>query len=62
MTTPIYTPNTPVTDVDPFSHDVLEDPLPFQAYLRAAGPIVYLEKYDVYAMGRYQEVHAALTD
>ena len=56
------TSTTPVSDVDPFSYDILEDPLPFQAYLREAGAVVYLEKYDVYAMGRYSEVHAALTD
>ena len=62
MTVQLTTSNTPVSDVDPFSYDVLEDPLPFQTDLRAAGPVVYLEKYDVYAMGRYKEVHAALTD
>lgn len=62
MTVQTSTSNTPVSDVDPFSFDVLEDPLPFQADLRAAGPVVYLEKYDVYAMGRYNEVHAALSD
>ena len=49
-------------DADPFSHDILEDPLPFQADLRDAGPVVYLDQYDVFAMGRYNEVHAALTD
>lgn len=62
MTAQPITSDAPVSDVDPFSYDVLEDPLPFQADLRAAGPVVYLEKYDVYAMGRYAEVHAALTD
>lgn len=62
MTAPISALDAPVSDVDPFSYDVLEDPLPFQADLRAAGPVVYLEKYDVYAMGRHEEVHAALTD
>jgi 4-methoxybenzoate monooxygenase (O-demethylating) len=62
MTVQMSTSNTPVSEVDPFSYDVLEDPLPFQADLRAAGPVVHLEKYDVYAMGRYNEVHAALTD
>lgn len=54
--------DTPVSDVDPFSYDVLEDPLAFQADLRESGPVVFLEKYDVYAMGRYAEVQAALTD
>lgn len=62
MTVQMSTSNTPVSDVDPFSYDVLADPLPFQADLRAAGPVVYLEKYGVYAMGRHNEVHAALTD
>ncbi|CAN7330341.1 hypothetical protein LJR078_001896 [Arthrobacter sp. LjRoot78] len=41
---------------------VLEDPLPFQADLRAAGPVVHLDEYDMFAMGRSNEVHAALTD
>jgi cytochrome P450 len=48
--------------LDPFSHDVLEDPLPMHATLRAAGPVVHLPRYDVYAMARYAEVRAALTD
>jgi cytochrome P450 len=56
------TDGVPTSDVDPFDHDVLEDPLPFQAALRDAGPVVYLRRHDVYAMGRYAEVHAALTD
>ena len=62
MTISTYAGTTPVSSTDPFSDGILEDPLPFQAELRAAGPIVYLEKYDVYAMGRYEDVHAALTD
>jgi 4-methoxybenzoate monooxygenase (O-demethylating) len=62
MTAQPITSDTPVSNIDPFSHDVLEDPIPFQAALREAGPVVYLEKYDVYAMGRYAEVHTALTD
>jgi cytochrome P450 len=62
MTITPATLKTPVRDVDPFSADILEDPLPFQAALRDAGPVVHLDKYDVFAMGRYNEVHAALTD
>ncbi|GLF98763.1 cytochrome P450 [Streptomyces yaizuensis] len=50
----------PVLDLDPFGHDVLTDPLPFDAALRDAGPLVYLPAHDVYATGRYAEVHAAL--
>ncbi|MGY1856928.1 cytochrome P450 [Modestobacter sp. SYSU DS0290] len=52
----------PVSDVDPFSHDVLEDPLPMHQQLREAGPVVHLSRYDVFALARYEEVHAALVD
>ncbi|WP_280784784.1 cytochrome P450 [Rhodococcus opacus] len=55
-------PSLPVSDADPFALDVLRDPLPFQADLRDAGPVVYLRRYDVFALGRYEQVHAALTD
>jgi cytochrome P450 len=56
------TTGLPVSDVDPFSHEVLEDPLPFHEQLREAGSVVYLSRYDVHALGRYEEVHAALVD
>ncbi|WP_170320408.1 cytochrome P450 [Rhodococcus erythropolis] len=52
----------PVSHLDPFGLDILEDPLPFQTDLRDAGPVVYLDRYEVFAMGRYEQVHAALTD
>jgi 4-methoxybenzoate monooxygenase (O-demethylating) len=52
----------PTDDVDPFSHEVLEDPLPMHAALREAGPVVYLSTYDLYAFARYEQVHAALVN
>ena len=52
----------PTSDVDPFGHEVLEDPLPMHAELRDAGPVVYLSRHDVHAFARYDEVHAALVD
>lgn len=52
----------PTDDVDSFSHEVLEDPLPMHAALRDAGPVVHLTEYDVYAFARYEQVHAALVD
>src|SRR3954470_11594760 len=61
-TTAERTPTLPTSDTDPFAHEVLEDPLPMQAALRDAGPLVYLTRYDVYAMARYEQVHAALVD
>ena len=48
--------------IDPFDLEFLEDPHPFHAMLRDAAPVVRLEKYGVYAMARYAEVHAALVD
>lgn len=49
-------------DADPFSSEILEDPLPFHERLREAGRVVLLPQYDVFAMGRYADVHAALVD
>jgi len=57
-----HAPTLPTDDTDPFAHDVLEDPLPMQAALRDAGPLVYLTRYDLYAMARYEQVHAALVN
>lgn len=62
MTTIARTTDAPISHADPFGLDILADPLPFQRDLRDAGPVVYLDRYDVFAMGRYEEVHAALTD
>ena len=52
----------PTLDDDPFDDVILTDPYEFHARLRAAGPVVHLPRYDVLAMGRFAEVHAALTD
>ncbi|WP_406691321.1 cytochrome P450 [Saccharopolyspora sp. ID03-671] len=51
-----------MSDVDPFSPEVLADPLPWHAWLREAGPIMFLERYGACALGRYDEVRATLTD
>jgi 4-methoxybenzoate monooxygenase (O-demethylating) len=61
-TTTVPATGLPAFDVDPFGHEILEDPLPFQEALREAGPVVHLSRYDVYAMGRYHDVHRALVD
>ncbi|MFF7073813.1 cytochrome P450 [Streptomyces pseudovenezuelae] len=52
----------PVCDADPFSPAVLEQPEELHHVLRTAGPVVYLSRYDVHALARHQEVHAALVD
>jgi hypothetical protein len=60
MTTAALPRHLPTSDVDPFSHEVLESPTGFQAALRDAGPVVYLTRHEVYALARYEHVHAAL--
>lgn len=52
----------PVCDADPFSPSVLEEPEELHHVLRAAGPVVHLPRYDVHALARYEQVHAALVD
>ncbi|MBY6537716.1 cytochrome P450 [Rhodococcus sp. BP-349] len=52
----------PVSDADPYDLEILADPSTFHRHLRETGPVVYLERYGVYAMGRFDHVSAALTD
>jgi cytochrome P450 len=52
----------PVIDADPYSDDILRSPYALHAQLRDSGPVVYLPKYGVYAMARYEDVRAALKD
>ncbi|MFI5586300.1 cytochrome P450 [Amycolatopsis sp. NPDC051758] len=52
----------PVSDADPFDPEVLLDPGPLHQALREAGPVVYLSRYDVHALARHEQVHAALVD
>lgn len=52
----------PTLDDDPFSPENLENPLPFQERLRAAGPVVYLSHYGVHAIGRFDDVYAAVAN
>ncbi len=52
----------PVSSVDPFADDFLAEPYPFYAELREAGPVVWLERYELWACARHAEVQAALSD
>ncbi len=52
----------PVSSVDPFSPAFLENPYPHHEAMREAGPVVWLERYGIWAMARHQEVRDALTD
>lgn len=62
MTTTLSSSAIPTNDADPFSDELLENPLPLHAALREAGPVSYLTTYDVYALARYDQVRAALSN
>jgi len=49
-------------DLDPFSIEFFENPHPAHEVLREAGPVVRLDKWNVYGVARYAEVHAVLND
>jgi cytochrome P450 len=49
-------------DVDPYAVPVLESPYEFHRLLRDTAPVVMLERYGVYAVGRYSECGDVLTD
>lgn len=54
--------SVPHLDVDPFALEFFADPFPAHERLREAGPVVYLDKWNVYGVARYAEVHAVLND
>jgi len=53
---------SPELDVDPYDEAVLESPYEIHAAIRNAGPVVYLKRYGVYAMGRHRNVQPTLRD
>ncbi len=55
-------PAAPTSAIDPFSRNFLENPFPFHAELREAGPIVRLSSYGIYAVARYDDVSRVLND
>lgn len=52
----------PVWDIDPYAPEVLRDPEPYYAKLRSKGPMVYIPKYAVLAVGRYAETKEVFSD
>ncbi|MCP3474968.1 cytochrome P450 [Bradyrhizobium sp. CCGUVB1N3] len=55
-------PAIPHLDVDPFAVAFFADPFPTHDVLRDAGAVVYLDRWNVYGVARYAEVHAVLND
>ena len=60
--TTVTQPGCPRSQVDPFSDEFLADPFPFLEELREAGPVVYLDRYRVFAVARHEQVQAVLLD
>lgn len=54
--------SVPKSDIDPFDDTFLANPYPFHEQLREAGPVVWLERYGIWATGRHAEVVAAFAD
>lgn len=54
--------DAPISDFDPYAEEVLNNPYPHYEVLRELGPIVYLGRYEVYALARHAEIDAVLRD
>jgi cytochrome P450 len=52
----------PSSDVDPFDERFLANPWPEHERLRELGPVVYLERYGIWGMARFDEVTSTLQD
>ncbi|MGE4242744.1 cytochrome P450 [Ramlibacter sp.] len=42
---------------DPFSHEVMRNPLPFYRVLRDSHPVYYMPQYDAFAISRFADIH-----
>jgi cytochrome P450 len=52
----------PISDLDPFTVDAIKDPQAFDGMLREMAPVVFLPQYDIWVVGRHDEVHAVAGD
>jgi cytochrome P450 len=62
MDLPAALKEVPSSDIDPYSYEYLADPNPYYETLRELGPVVYLRKYNVWAVSRYEDVTEVLKD
>ncbi len=51
-----------MSEYDPFAEEVIADPLPFYARLRAESPVHPLPRYDAWALSRFQDVWDCSSD
>jgi len=54
------TAKTPSLDTELFSDEVIAHPFPVYEEIRNAGPVVWLERYDMWVISRFEDVRAAL--
>ncbi|MBV7407860.1 cytochrome P450 [Maritimibacter sp. DP1N21-5] len=52
----------PTLDIDPFDEAVLADPFEYFDALRGLGPVVYVPRYSMLAVGQYGSTHGVFTD
>ena len=52
----------PISDLDPFTVDAIKDAQTFDGTLREMAPVVFLPQYDIWVVGRHDEVHAVAGD
>lgn len=52
----------PSTDMDPFSPEFRADPFAHYARLRELGPLVWLEKFEIWSVQHHAQVRAVLSD
>lgn len=54
------TAKTPTLDIDLFSDEAIADPYPRYRAIRDAGPVVWLDCYDMWVISRFEDVRTAL--
>ena len=52
--------NIPSSDLDYYGDDIILDPYPFYKQMRDLAPAVWLSKYDMWLISRYEDVNACL--
>ena len=55
-------PDMPVWDIDPYDVSILSDPYSYYAELRSKGDVVYIPKYSILAVGRYEVTRKVFSD
>jgi cytochrome P450 len=58
----VSVPSVVSSDLDPFSPEFRADPFPRYAQLRELGPIVWLNRYGIWVVSRYDRVREVLSD